>query len=185
MGVYLFDDSILEACASLSPSWRGEFEITEAIQWLIDHGKNVRAAMVGGWWKDTGKPDDLLEANRVMLAERSTEVRGEIDDESAVDGTAVVAEGAKVIRSQLRGPVVIGPDTVVEDSMIGPNVSVERGCTISRSTIEDSIVMEGCVLAAVRGLSGSILGRNVEVRHSGREGTHRLIVGDQSQVEVD
>jgi len=185
VGVYLFDDSILEACASLQPSWRGELEITEAIQWLIDHGKTVRAEMVGGWWKDTGKPDDLLEANRVMLAERETEIRGEVDDASTLSGTVVVSQGAKVIRSQLRGPVVVGPETVVEDSVVGPNVSIEHSCTVARSTIEDSIVMEGCVLADVRGLSGSILGRNVEVRHSGREGAHRLIVGDQSQVEVD
>jgi glucose-1-phosphate thymidylyltransferase len=185
VGVYLFDDSILQAAETLQPSWRGEYEITEAIQWLVDHGRVVRAEMVEGWWKDTGKPDDLLEANRMMLSVRTTQIDGDVDEESAVDGVAVVAEGAKVIRSRLRGPVVIGPGAVVEESLIGPDVSIERDCVVRRSTVEDSIVMEGCSIADVSGLTASILGRNVEVRHSGGDGLHRLIVGDQSRVEVD
>ncbi len=184
VGVYLFDDSILEAAASLSPSWRGELEITEAIQWLVDHGKNVRAQMVDGWWKDTGKPDDLLEANRMMLSVVAGSVEGQVDATS-VDGVVVIAAGAKVTGSVLRGPLVIGPDTVIDDSTIGPDVSIEHGCRIARSEIADSILMEGCSITDVHGLTGSILGRGVEVRHSGGRGLHRLIVGDQSQVEVD
>jgi glucose-1-phosphate thymidylyltransferase len=185
VGVYLFDDSILEAAASLQPSWRGEYEITEAIQWLIDNGRTVRAQMVAGWWKDTGKPDDLLEANRMMLSVCATRVDGEVDDGSRVEGVAIVGTGAKVIRSELRGPVVIGPGTVVEDSVIGPNVSIEHDSRVARSTIEDSIVMEGAQIVDVRGLWGSILGRDVDVRHSDPGGRHRLIIGDQSRVEVD
>ena len=184
VGVYLFDDSILEAAASLSPSWRGELEITEAIQWLVDHGKNVRAQMVDGWWKDTGKPDDLLEANRMMLSVVAASVEGQVDATS-VDGAVVIAAGAKVTGSVLRGPLVIGPDTVIDDSTIGPDVSIEHGCRIARSEIADSILMEGCSITDVHGLTGSILGRGVEVRHSGGRGLHRLIVGDQSQIEVD
>ena len=184
VGVYLFDDSILEAAASLSPSWRGELEITEAIQWLVDHGKNVRAQMVDGWWKDTGKPDDLLEANRMMLSVVAGSVEGQVDATS-VDGAVVIAAGAKVTGSVLRGPLVIGPDTVIDDSTIGPDVSIEHGCRIARSEIADSILMEGCSITDVHGLTGSILGRGVEVRHSGGRGLHRLIVGDQSQIEVD
>ena len=185
VGVYMFDDSILEAAATLKPSWRGEYEITEAIQWLVDNGRNVRAQMVEGWWKDTGKPDDLLEANRMMLSICRSNLEGEIDAASEIEGVAVIGAGAKVIRSELRGPVSIGPGTVVEDSVIGPNVSIERDSRVARSSIDDSIIMEGAQIADAHGLSGSILGRNVEVRNSGQSGVRRLIVGDQSRVEVD
>jgi len=185
VGVYLFDDSILEACATLTPSWRGEYEITEAIQWLIDNGKTVRAEMVGGYWKDTGRPEDLLEANRMMLATLEPSVLGEVDDATTIEGVAVVAEGARVTGSVLRGPVVIGPSTTVTSSTLGPDVSVEEDCVIAGSTIEDSIVMERCRIEGVRGLTGSILGRDVIVRHSGAQGERRLTVGDQSRVDLD
>ena len=126
VGVYLFGDSILEAAATLTPSWRGELEITEAIQWLIDHGKTVRAEMVTGWWKDTGRPSDLLEANRVMLSVRTPSIEGDVDEASTLQGVVRVGRGAKVIRSELRGPVVVGEDAVIEDAIVGPNVSIER-----------------------------------------------------------
>ena len=184
VGVYLFDDSILEAADTLEPSARGEYEITEAIQWLIDHGKVVRAEMVSAWWKDTGRPADLLEANRVMLSVVRPGVDGDVDDNSTLEGSVRLAVGAKVIRSELRGPVAIGPGTVIEDSVVGPNVSVERDVRIMRSSVEDSIVMEGCQIVDVHGLATSILGRNVEVLHSGAGGVHRLVVGDQSRVEL-
>jgi glucose-1-phosphate thymidylyltransferase len=185
VGVYLFDDSILEAVESLHPSWRGEYEITEAIQWLVDRGARVRAEMVDGWWKDTGRPDDLLEANRMMLGVCTPSIEGEIDETSSAQGPVVMGVGSKVIRSRLVGPVVLGPGVVVEDSVIGPDVSIEHDSRVVRSTIEDSIVMDGCQITDVRGLSASILGRNVEVCRSGRERFHRLIVGDQSHAELD
>jgi glucose-1-phosphate thymidylyltransferase len=185
VGVYLFRDSILDACASLRPSWRNEYEITEAIQWLIDRGENVRAEMVSGWWKDTGRPEDLLEANRIMLSVAEDSRLGEVDSGSRIDGAVVLAASAKVTRSVIRGPVVIGEDCVIEDSELGPDVSVERDCRIARSSVEDSIVMTGCVVEGVKGLTGSILGRGVEVRHPGVPGVHRLVVGDHSRVEVD
>jgi glucose-1-phosphate thymidylyltransferase len=185
VGVYLFDDAILEAAATLQPSWRGEYEITEAIQWLIDNGRTVRAEMVSGWWKDTGRPSDLLEANRVMLSILSADSSGEIDEASTVEGAVALRPGAKVIRSRIVGPAVIGPETVIEDSEVGPNVSIERDCVVQRSSVRDSVVMEGCAIADVQGLADSILGRNVEVRHSQASGAHRLIVGDQSRIEID
>ena len=184
VGVYLFDDSIVEAAGTLEPSRRGEYEITEAIQWLIDQGKTVRAEMVSGWWKDTGRPSDLLEANRVMLSVMADRVEGDVDEGSSLDGNVRLARGAKVIRSELRGPVAIGSGAVIEDSVVGPNVSVERDVRIMRSSVEDSIVMEGCQIVDVHGLATSILGRNVEVLHSGTGGVHRLVVGDQSRVEL-
>jgi glucose-1-phosphate thymidylyltransferase len=184
VGVYLFDDSILEACATLSPSWRGEYEITEAIQWLIDQGKTVRAEMVDGYWKDTGRPEDLLEANRMLLAAREPSVLGAVQD-THTEGVVVVAPDARVSGSRLIGPVVIGPRCRVEGSSIGPNVSLEAGCTVIGSTIRDSIVMAGCSISGVESLEASILGRNVEVRHVDGRRAHRLVVGDQSVVEVD
>ena len=185
VGVYLFRDSILDACATLRPSWRNEYEITEAIQWLIDQGRTVRAEMVGGWWKDTGKPEDLLEANRMMLSIVRPRVDGEVDEASTIEGVVAIGAGTKVTGSTLRGPLVIGPDSVIDDSTLGPDVSLERGCRVVGSSVADSIVMEHCTIDHVRGITSSILGRGAEVRHSGRDGTHRLIVGDQSRVEVD
>jgi len=185
VGVYLFDEPILEACASLSPSWRGEYEITEAIQWLIDRGMAVHAEIVDGYWKDTGRPEDLLEANRMLLALRPTVIEGDVDDTSTIEGTAVIEAGAKVTRSHLHGPVVVGSGCLLEDANVGPNVSLEPGCSLVRSTVSDAILMRGCQVLDVDGLTGSILGRNVIVRHSGTSKAHRLVVGDQSVVEVD
>ena len=185
VGVYLFDDSIIEAAETLRPSWRGEYEITEAIQYLIDNGRTVRAEMVSGWWKDTGKPEDLLEANRMMLSVQARRVEGEVDGDSRLQGRVVIERDAKVVRSEIRGPAIVGEGTVVEDSTLGPNVSVSYGCTVSGSRIEDSIVMERCTIAGVRALARSILGRDVDVRGAEPPGVHRLVVGDQSRLELD
>jgi glucose-1-phosphate thymidylyltransferase len=185
VGVYLFRGSIVEACHTLEPSGRGEYEITEAIQWLIDEGREVRAEMVSGYWKDTGRPEDLLEANRMILATLEASIDGELDDATTVEGPVTVRAGAKVTGSVLRGPLVIGEGSAIERSTLGPDVSIGHGCRIEGSEIADSIIMDECVIADVRGLQGSILGRRVEVRHSGGSGAHRLIVGDQSRIEVD
>jgi glucose-1-phosphate thymidylyltransferase len=184
VGVYLFDRTIVEAAKTLEPSWRGELEITDAIQRLIDDGRTVRAAMVGGWWKDTGRPEDLLEANRMMLRQLESRNDGEVDAESRLAGTVVVERGAKVARCAIRGPVIIGEGTVVEDSVIGPDVAISYGCTVRGSEIEDSIVMEQCTIEDVRAMAGSILGKGVEVRRATRPEMYRLIVGDHSQVQV-
>ncbi len=185
VGVYLFRRSILDACHTLQPSGRGEYEITEAIQWLLDEGREVRAEMVNGYWKDTGRPEDLLEANRMMLASLEPSIEGDVDDATTIEGAVVVRAGASVTAGVLRGPLVIGEDSVVTRSTLGPDVSIGPGCRIEGSEVADSIVMEACMITGVLGLTGSILGRRVQVRHSGGGGAHRLIVGDQSRVEVD
>ena len=185
VGVYLFDDQVLEAAAGIEPSARGELEITDAIQWLIDHGKTVRAQMVTGWWKDTGKPEDLLEANRMMLSTLAPRVEGEVDADSRLEGTVVVEAGAKIVGSTIVGPAIVGPGTIVEGSTVGPDASISGGCEVRGSGISDSIVMEGCRISGVPGITGSILGRGVEVRHARPGGMHRLVLGDQSRVEVD
>ncbi|MFM7718124.1 MAG: glucose-1-phosphate thymidylyltransferase [Actinomycetota bacterium] len=183
VGVYLFRDAIFDACRSLRPSARGELEITEAIQWLIDRGHTVRAELVGGWWKDTGRPDDLLEANRMLLSLLAPSVEGEVDADSTVAGVAVVEPGARIVRSTIVGPVVIGSGAVVEDATVGPDVALARGCVVRGATVEDSIVMADARIEGAR-LRGSLLGRGVEVE--GRGGAvHRLVLGDQSRVGVD
>jgi glucose-1-phosphate thymidylyltransferase len=184
VGVYLFDDSILEACRSLQPSARGEYEITEAIQWLIDHGKTVRAEMVSGWWKDTGRPEDLLEANRVLLAAGQRQIDGVVADDVEIEGAVRVAAGAQVRGGSLRGPIVIGEGARIEDAVIGPDVSIEPGCQVERSRIEDSIVMQGCEIRDAGLLRASILGRGVVVDGGGNPGERRLIVGDQGRIDL-
>ena len=159
VGVYLFDDSILEAAATLEPSWRGEYEITEAIQWLVDRGRHVRAEVVDGWWKDTGVPEDLLEANRRMLALREPAIEGEVDDRSRIEGRVVVEPGAKIVASRLVGPAVIGAGAVVDRSVVGPAVSIAEGCHVVESTVRDSILTNGARVTGVDAIDGSILGR--------------------------
>jgi len=185
VGVYLFDDHVLEAAEAIEPSWRGELEITDAIQWLIDHGRTVRAEMVEGWWKDTGRPEDLLEANRMMLSTLEPRVDGDVDGASRLEGTVVVEPGAKVVGSRVLGPAIVGAGTLLESSTIGPHASISSGCEIRGSGVVDSIVMEGCRIVGVPAIEGSILGRGVEVRHGGGGGALRLVLGDQSRVDVD
>jgi glucose-1-phosphate thymidylyltransferase len=185
VGVYLFDATVHDAVASIEPSWRGELEITDSIQAMVDGGRTVRAELVGGWWKDTGKLEDMLEANRMMLSHLEPRVEGEVDAQSRLVGRVAVEPGAKVSRSVVRGPAIIGENTIVEDSLIGPNASVYYECAIEGSQIEDSIIMERCRIQDVRPLSQSLLGKDVEVRR-GRSApaAHRLMLGDQSQVEM-
>jgi glucose-1-phosphate thymidylyltransferase len=185
VGVYLFDRTIHEAIDSVEPSWRGELEITDSIQAMIDGGRTVRAEMVTGWWKDTGKLEDLLEANRMMLSRLEPTMDGEVDAPSRLVGRVVVEMGAKVTRSVIRGPAIIGRRTIVEDSLVGPNASIYEDCAVVASEIEDSIVMERCRLEDVRAMAQSLLGKDVEVRRgSTRPAAYRMMLGDQSQVEV-
>jgi glucose-1-phosphate thymidylyltransferase len=185
VGVYLFDPTIHDAVASVKPSWRGELEITDSIQALIDAGRTVRPEMVTRWWKDTGKLEDLLEANRIMLSVMEPRVDGDVDARSRLVGPVVIEKGAKVSGSVIRGPAVVGEDSIVEDSLLGPNASIYYGCTVSGSEIEDSIVMERCRIEDVRGVSQSLVGKDVEVRRGrDRPAMYRLMLGDQSQVEV-
>ena len=184
VGVYLFDDTVLEAVNAIEPSARGELEITDAIQWLIDNDHIVRAQMVTGWWKDTGRPEDLLEANRMLLSQQDDDIRGEVDTDSTIVGTARVSAGARVVRSTLRGPVTIGAGTVIEDSVIGPDAAILTGCVVRGSEVTDSVVMEDCLIEGVGTITGSILGRGVQVRRSGERGSHTVIAGDQSRIDL-
>jgi glucose-1-phosphate thymidylyltransferase len=186
VGVYLFGSSIFEAARGLEPSWRGELEITEAIQALIDDGKRVRSEVVRGWWKDTGQLADMLEANRLVLEELETRIEGEVDEASRVEGRVVLEPGASLTRSVVRGPAVIGAGACVEDAYIGPYTSIGEDVHIRRSEVEHSIVLAGSVVEDLgTRMEASLLGRNVKLtRSDGMPKTLRLLVGDNSEIEI-
>jgi glucose-1-phosphate thymidylyltransferase len=185
VGVYLFDASIHEAVRSIVPSARGELEITDAIQWLIDRGKAVASQVVSGWWIDTGELDDLLEGNRLVLERMPGNIAGTVDDRSCLEGAVVVGSGAAIVASTITGPAIIGPGTVIEESRIGPFTSVDARCSILRSEVSNSIVLADSAVVDVRQLEGSLVGKAAEVRGSGdRRGRYRVMLGDHSRVEV-
>jgi glucose-1-phosphate thymidylyltransferase len=185
VGVYLFGPPIFDAARALEPSWRGELEITEAIQGLIDSGKRVRSEIVKGWWKDTGQLADMLEANRLVLEEVETRLDGDASG-SRIEGRVVIEEGAVVAGSIVRGPAVIGADAYVEDAYIGPYTSIGEGVRICRAEVEHSIVLAGSVVEDLdTRMEASLLGRNVRLtRGNGMPKTLRLMVGDNSEIEM-
>jgi glucose-1-phosphate thymidylyltransferase len=186
VGVYLFSTSIFEAARGLEPSWRGELEITEAIQALIDDGHRVQSEIVRGWWKDTGQLADMLEANRLVLEELVTRIDGEVDEASRVEGRVVLEAGATLTRSVVRGPAVIGAGACVEDAYIGPYTSIGDDVHVRRSEVEHSIVLAGSVVEDLgTRMEASLLGRNVKLtRSAGVPKTLRLLVGDNSEIEI-
>src|SRR5664279_925350 len=140
----MFRPVIHQAVRAIAPSGRGELEITDAIQWLIDSGEDVRPHLVSGYWKDTGRLEDMLECNRKVLESIEPAVRGDVDAASQVIGRVVVEEGASIVRSVVRGPAIIGRDTRIVDAYVGPFTSIYTGCTIERTEIEHSIILESC-----------------------------------------
>ncbi|MCL2396381.1 MAG: glucose-1-phosphate thymidylyltransferase [Acidimicrobiaceae bacterium] len=185
VGVYLFDSSVHEAVASIEPSERGELEITDAIQWLIDHGHRVRSEILDDWWIDTGKLTPLLEANRLLLETVERRIDGDVDGESQLDGRVVVEAGAKIVRSNLRGPVVVGAHTVVADSFVGPFTAIGRRCRVEASEVEHSVILDDSSLINAGRVEDSLLGHHVEVTRSERRPrAARLMVGDHSQIDL-
>ena len=186
VGVYLFQNLIFEAARSLEPSWRGELEITEAIDKLIDDGRSVRSEVVRGWWKDTGQLADMLEANRLVLEELVTEIEGDIDEGSKVEGRVVIGPGAKLERAVVRGPAVIGAGAHIEDAFIGPYTSIGDDVHVRRSEVENSIVLSGSVVEDLgTRMEASLLGREVKLtRSQGMPQTLQLLVGDRSEIKL-
>jgi glucose-1-phosphate thymidylyltransferase len=186
VGVYLFTAQVFEAVHAIKPSARGELEITDAIQWLIDHDREVLPHLVQGWWKDTGKLEDMLEANRIVLQGAEAANHGEVDAESKLIGTVVVEEGAVIKRSLVRGPAIIGKGTLIEDAYIGPFTSIYFGCHVRSSEIEHSIVLENSSILDIEGkVADSLIGKDVVVtRTSVRPRAYKLSLGDHSRVEV-
>ena len=153
VGVYFFDNTVFEAVKSIEPSHRNELEITDALQWLVDNGRTVAPHIIHKWWKDTGKPEDMLEANRIMLEELTVtqHVKGEIDELSTLTPTVHLEEGAKVVNSVIRGPAIIGSGTVIENAYIGPYTSIGSNVRIVDAEIENSILWDETTIANVNG----------------------------------
>ncbi|WJK42582.1 glucose-1-phosphate thymidylyltransferase [Solwaraspora sp. WMMA2056] len=184
VGVYFLTARIHRAIAAIGPSARGELELTDAVQRLIDDGVEVRATEYGGYWRDVGQVADLLECNRYLLADLRPQLAGQVDPASRVHGPVRVEPGARVVRSRIDGPVLIGADTVVEDSVIGPGTAVGAGCLIRRSGLTDSIVMAGARITDTPGLDQSIIGHGAVVDGGTRAAPRRLLVTDHSLVQV-
>jgi glucose-1-phosphate thymidylyltransferase len=185
VGVYMFTHRIHEAARAIRPSARGELEITDAIQWVVDRGLPVESHVVRGWWKDTGRLEDMLEANRLILELVERRVEGELV-QAQVDGRVVVEPGARLERSTVRGPAVIGAGAVLRDAYVGPYTAVGRHCVIEDAEVEHSILLEG---SSVRGLKGrmesSLLGRDVSVARDERQPrAYRFMVGDNSAIGI-
>ncbi len=186
VGVYLFDRTINEAVRAIAPSPRGELEITDAIQWLVDQGKRVRCELLTGWWIDTGKLTPLLEANRLLLEKIETRIDGKVDDSSTVDGRVVIEAGATVTNSTLRGPLVIGSGARVADSFVGPFTAIGDGCEIVNSEVEHSVVMERSRVIDIQRLEDSLIGKEALVCRSHlRPRALRLMIGDHCQIDVE
>jgi glucose-1-phosphate thymidylyltransferase len=186
VGVYLFDASVFEAVNAIQPSPRGELEITDAIQWLVDNGRTVRPHVIGGWWKDTGKLDDMLEANRIMLDTLDGEVLGEVDEKSAIHGRVRIGAGSLVVNSTVRGPAVIGADCEIRDAYIGPYTSVNDGCAVIAAEIEHSILLPGArVVSVPLRVLDSLMGCNSVLRATAATPAgYRVMLGDNSEVDV-
>ncbi len=183
VGVYLFSGNIMDACHAIDPSPRGELEITDAIQWLIDDGQQVAERTITGWWKDTGKLDDMLEANRIVLDTYEQRVDGSIDDDSEIQGRVVIEEGAELVNSTVRGPAIIGRNTKLVNTFVGPYTAIYHSCAIRNSEIEHSIVLEETTITDVGRMEDSLIGKQVEVNRSNRKpSAMRLMLGDHSRV---
>ena len=185
VGVYMFKPVIHEAARAIEPSARGELEITDAIQHLVDSGRRVEPHVVKGWWKDTGRLADMLEANRLVLDTITGRVDGELVD-SQCDGRVVVEAGARLERSTVRGPAIIGTGAVLCDAYVGPYSAIGAGCVIENAEVEHSILLES---SSVRGLAGrmesSLLGKNVHITRGDRQPrAYRFMVGDNSEIGI-
>jgi glucose-1-phosphate thymidylyltransferase len=185
MGVYVFGSAIHQAVTSISPSGRDELEITHAIQWLVENERTVRGHVLAGTWKDTGKVSDLLDCNRIVLGTLAPDIRGKCDTETEIVGPVVLAEGAKLIRSRVIGPAVIGPGSVVSDCYVGPYTSIGGDCLMESCGIEYSVVLSGASVQSVPYVRDSVIGERARVRAAPMPGgATRLVIGDDSEVAI-
>ncbi|MER5744054.1 glucose-1-phosphate thymidylyltransferase [Streptomyces sp. NPDC059913] len=186
VGVYLFTPVIHEAVRAIEPSWRGELEITHAIQWLIDQKRDVRSTTIHGYWKDTGNVTDMLEVNRTVLETvEPTHEGAEVDADSEIIGRVRIEPGARVSGSRIVGPAIIGAGSVISGAYVGPFTSVSENVRIEDSEIEYSIVLRGASIVGVRRVEASLIGHDVEVTPAPRSpSAHRLVLGDHSKVQI-
>jgi glucose-1-phosphate thymidylyltransferase len=186
VGVYLFSPRIHDAARAIEPSWRGELEITDAIQYLVDAGARVEPHVVRGWWKDTGRLDDMLEANRLILDNLETRVEGELI-ETVVEGRVVIEAGARLERCTVRGPAIIGAGSKLIDAYVGPYSAIAEDCLVEQAEIEHSILLAGSEVHDLPGrMESSLLGRNVKIRRdpAAQPRAYRFMVGDNSEIGI-
>jgi glucose-1-phosphate thymidylyltransferase len=186
VGIYFFSARIHEAVTSIRPSARGELEITDAIQWLLDHKSRVLGHRLEEWWLDTGKKDDLLTANTAVLdGWTRRKIRGKVDAGSQVTGRVDLGAGSQIINSTVRGPVVVGEHVVIERSFIGPFTSIGNGCRIRSAAVEHSVVLENSTIQDIDRLEDSLVGKgSCIMRSTGNHQAYRLMIGDDSVVEL-
>jgi glucose-1-phosphate thymidylyltransferase len=188
VGVYAFTNSIFEAISQIQPSARGEYEITDAIQWLIDRDRRVSSSILEGFWEDAGEPQALLYANRIYLERMEPDVRAEANAGSELTGTLQVGEGTRIVRTRVVGPCFIGANCVLEDSVVGPYVSIGDGCQVRNSVIEDAIIQSASRIINLRaGLKSSVLGEEVVVSghgHTRMAPPMHMLLGDMTQIRV-
>ncbi|MCB0210993.1 MAG: glucose-1-phosphate thymidylyltransferase, partial [Anaerolineae bacterium] len=182
--IYMFDYHVFEAVKAINPSWRGELEITDAIQWLADKGYNVHPYIHRGWWIDTGRPGDMLEANSLVLEELTPTIGGYVDRDSEVDSRVTIEQGAEVINSVVRGPAIIGRDTRLINAYVGPFTSIYHHCIVENAEISRSIVLENSQIRNInRRIEDSLIGRNVTLHRSPiRPQAYKFTLGDFSNV---
>ena len=186
VGVYLFTPEIHKAVAQLKPSRRGELEITDAIQKLLEMGKQVRSHILQGWWLDTGTKDDLLRANRVVLDNfLKRDIKGNVDSQSQVVGEVEIRQGTEVVHSAIRGPVSIAEDCQIKNSVVGPFTSIGAGTVIQDSSVEHSVILENCRICGIERLVDSVFGRSTEaLKREHNSKVMSLFVGDHARIEV-
>ncbi|MBW1916418.1 MAG: glucose-1-phosphate thymidylyltransferase [Deltaproteobacteria bacterium] len=185
VGVYIFSPLIHQAIAGLTPSRRGELEITDAIQKLLESGGGVKSYRLDSWWLDTGKKDDLLTANTIVLDEWvSRDLQGEVDDLSQISGRVSIAPGARIINSTLRGPIVIGTNCLIKDSFIGPFTSIGNNSRVESSVIEHSVILDEVQIQQIDRLEDSLVGKNARLARHERHRCLRVMIGDDSVVEL-
>jgi len=186
-GIYFFTPAIHRAIDNITIGRRGEWEITDAIAWLIEQGEPVRVHLHAGFWKDTGRVEEVIDCNRFMLDQTVTdvEIAGHVDAASELTGPLIIERGVRIINSRVVGPAIIGAGTVVEDSEVGPYTALGADCVLRNAGIENSITMEGVSVTDVRGIHASLIGRSAQVtRDPEPVGRHRLFVGDHTLVQV-
>jgi glucose-1-phosphate thymidylyltransferase len=185
VGVYMFTHHIHASAAAIAPSARGELEITDAIQHLIDRGLRVEPHQVTGWWKDTGHLDDMLEANRLILDVLERRIEGEVID-STIDGRVVLEAGARLVRAAVRGPAIIGAGALVEDAYIGPYSAISPGVVIRRAEVEHSIILADSRIEGLDArVESSLVGRRVTIaRREAKPRAYRFMVGDSSEIGI-
>jgi glucose-1-phosphate thymidylyltransferase len=184
VGVYMFTPAIMDSAKAIAPSWRDELEITDAIQHLIDRGLSVEPHEVTGWWKDTGRLDDMLEANRLILDVAVPRMDGDLDADSTIEGRVVVEAGARIVRSAIRGPAVIGAGALIEDAYIGPYSAISAGVVVRRAEVEHSILLENSRVEDLDArVEASLIGRDVTIaRTDAKPRAYRFMIGDSSSI---